>query len=214
MKSSVRSFFLKGTVVCFTLLFSCFVLYWLHNFLSGNFHEVIPNRVYRSAILSKQKLRYVVHRYGIRSILNLTGPHPGAQWYRDELLVAHAYRLDHADFALPAHGEISHARLQALLQVLQKLPEPLLVHCRQGADRTGLVSAFLVILHGHYAPDHWEDQVSWWYNLLSPSSIGFMMMSDYQRWLRLHRLRDSKAHFMQWVRSNQTMQTHEGWFLT
>ena len=186
----------------------------LHNFLSGNLHTVIPGLVYRSAILSKPKLIAVIDQHHIKAILNLAGEHVDASWYRDERQISQQQHIEHRDFSLPAHGKISRLRLRALMQLLQHLPQPLLVHCRAGADRTGLAAAMLIILHGNYVSDDWQDQVSWWYNLLSPSSIGFIMMQDYNSWLLHHQLSDTKAHFIDWVYSKQTIGSHQGWFFT
>jgi protein tyrosine/serine phosphatase len=45
--------------------------------------------------------------------------------------------------------ELTDAEVRALLQVMRDAPKPLLIHCRAGADRTGIAAAlFLAGIEG------------------------------------------------------------------
>ena len=56
------------------LLFAAFLGLQLH---FDNFHEVIPNELYRSAQLDAEDIKHHVEKKAIRSILNLRGAHQG-----------------------------------------------------------------------------------------------------------------------------------------
>ncbi|WP_128513796.1 phosphatase domain-containing protein [Tabrizicola thermarum] len=117
--------------------------------LSGNFHPVIADEVYRSAQVSKADIADYRARYGIRSILNLRGASPGQPWYDEEVAASAALGITHADFAMNASVPLSEAEAGRLIALMRDLPKPLLVHCRHGADRTGLaMSLYLAAISG------------------------------------------------------------------
>jgi protein tyrosine/serine phosphatase len=107
---------------------------------SGNFHEVLPGRYYRSAQLSATTLATDIEKYHIKTIINLRGAKPGTRWYDDELAVAEAYGVTHVDFPMSASKRLTPEESYALVAALRAAQGPLLVHCKSGADRTGLAS--------------------------------------------------------------------------
>lgn len=112
---------------------------WLH--VTGNFHVVVPGRVYRSAQPSADELRHWTATYGLRSVLNLRGTHTDAGWYRNESATADALGLRLVDFPLSARRNPGPQDMARLVALLDSLPKPLLIHCQGGADRTGLAAA-------------------------------------------------------------------------
>jgi len=113
----------------------------------GNFHEVIGGELYRSAQPDAERLRDWVRDHGIRSVLNLRGASDGA-WYVEEIATANELGLTHADFGMSAGKPLSQTRSDQLIALMQQLPKPLLIHCKQGADRTGLASALYLAARG------------------------------------------------------------------
>lgn len=183
------------------------------NFLGHNVHAVIPGAVYRSAQLDATTLAAVVKRYHIRAIINLRGPHPAYAWYQAEVRLSAQKQLMHYDITLPAHGLPSLQSLQMLVIVLQHSPRPLLVHCRQGADRTGLASAVSLILAGQRQVAAIKKQMSLYYNVMSPSSVGYEVMSNYFAWLDQHHLQHTRRNFLRWVFVwHAPMKSMLGWF--
>jgi protein tyrosine phosphatase (PTP) superfamily phosphohydrolase (DUF442 family) len=107
----------------------------------GNFHTVKEGAFYRSAQLAKDELQIAIRNHGIKGILNLRGAHPGEPWYDDEVTVSKALGVAHYDYALSAYRIVTNKQITDLLGIIRHAPKPLLVHCKSGADRTGLVSA-------------------------------------------------------------------------
>lgn len=107
--------------------------------LSGNFHEVLPGELYRSAQPSGADIDTYAARYGIKTILNLRGENT-ANWYMQETEAAKKDGITHIDYGLSASTEVTAEQAHELLTLLRNAPKPILIHCQAGADRTGLVS--------------------------------------------------------------------------
>lgn len=126
--------------------------------ISGNFHPVSAGTVYRAAQMDGQKLARWKREYGIASILNLRGRNDGADWYETERAVADRVGIEHIDFRMSDAKELTDEEVQALLAVMRDAPKPMLIHCKAGADRTGIASAlYLAGIEGreeHEAESH------------------------------------------------------------
>lgn len=108
--------------------------------LSGNFHTVIAGELYRSAQPSPQQIADYAKRYGIRTIVNLRGAAEDSAWYDEEIATSSKLGINHIDFGMLASRQLTAAQADELVALLKDAPKPILIHCRSGADRTGLVS--------------------------------------------------------------------------
>lgn len=109
--------------------------------LVGNFHTVIPGTLYRAAQITPERLSDYKTQYGVRTIINLRGATPGSAWYDAELKASYELGISHLDFRMSASRLLSRQRAAELIALMRSAPKPLLIHCRAGADRTGLASA-------------------------------------------------------------------------
>jgi protein tyrosine/serine phosphatase len=123
-------------MTCASYAAYCGILIW-----RGNIHVVEDGQFYRSAQLSRQEFANEIEAYHIRSVLNLRGANPGQSWYEDELAVTRAHDASHYDVGISAEDTVPGDKIEQIIAVLRHAPKPLLVHCRSGADRTGLVAA-------------------------------------------------------------------------
>lgn len=107
--------------------------------LTGNFHEVLPRELYRSAQPSAADIAIYARQYAIKTIVNLRGKSKEG-WYRQEVDAANRAGIAHIDFRLSASKKVSPDEVRQLVALLQDAPKPILIHCQAGADRTGLAS--------------------------------------------------------------------------
>ncbi len=119
-------------------------LYAAYLVSTNNFHTVVAGELYRSARPSPEEIAVWHRRYGIKTILNLQGPHPKAEWYRKEKETAEALGIKLIDHQMSAQRDVQAPEVEKILNILSTAERPILVHCRNGADRSGLVSAFYV----------------------------------------------------------------------
>jgi protein tyrosine phosphatase (PTP) superfamily phosphohydrolase (DUF442 family) len=115
--------------------------YWGILQYEGNIHTVRAGVLYRSAQLSGTEIKAAVRKYDIKSVLNLRGAHKGEAWYDDEMAASGALGLAHFDYPLSAKRFVTGQQITQILDIVRKAPKPLLVHCKSGADRSGLVAA-------------------------------------------------------------------------
>ncbi|MFZ1107896.1 MAG: dual specificity protein phosphatase family protein [Rhodomicrobium sp.] len=116
---------------------------WLQ--ASGNFHIVADGKLYRSAQPSSGDLAAYAKTYGLRSVINLRGAHPGEPWYDEEMRASNELGLRHIDLALSARRELTPTQRASLKMAFSEAPAPILVHCKSGADRTGLAAALFLL---------------------------------------------------------------------
>jgi len=117
--------------------------------LLGNVHVVVEQQFYRSAQLDKATLARVIQEHGIKSILNLMGTSPEKSWYVDEIAVSKALGAEHYDYGISANEVVTPDKIDQILKIVRDAPKPILVHCKNGADRSGLVAAvYLANLRG------------------------------------------------------------------
>jgi len=128
--------------------------------VSGNVHVIEPGLAIRSAELSPDQLKSVIDLYGIRSIISLVRPEPERSWYRDELAVSATRNLARYEFPLSTTKELTSEQLAQLLSIMRTAPKPVLIHCKNGSDRSGLAAAIFEYALASRSLDESRQQLS------------------------------------------------------
>ena len=165
-----------------------------HNFVNlfwFNFHKV-DEGVYRSAQLTPWRLRKVVERYQIKSVLNLRKKENYLYQREEEICweLGVCYRVySIASRTLPKPEEV-----EELAQLLRELPKPILIHCKAGADRTGFVSVLWHLLQGRGVEEAIKKELRARYAYFPVGRAGKILElfrnfpgGDFLEWYRLHR---------------------------
>lgn len=108
--------------------------------VAGNLHTVVPGELYRSAQPTPERLRRYVADEGIRTVVNLRGSQPGVGWYEDERATLQDLHVAMVDFSMSAETILTPDRARELIATLSTAQKPILIHCLDGADRSGLAS--------------------------------------------------------------------------
>jgi len=112
-----------------------------------NEHTVIHGRVYRTAQLGERDLQELTAKHRIRTVVNLRGTTLGDDVYQGECRGTFAADVAQEDVTLSAQTLPFPGELRRLVEVLDRSEYPLVIHCKQGADRTGLVSVMVLLLY-------------------------------------------------------------------
>jgi undecaprenyl-diphosphatase len=165
----------------------------------NNFHEVIGNEIYRSAQLSAGTLESVVEKYDIKTVISLRRPRPDESWYTDEKELTRSFGVAHHDIAMDLTFSPRIDHLMELRNLLENAPKPLLVHCRAGADRTGLAAIMAKLLDGTSTLEEARAQVSWKFHVVREDSMGIPFFDAYAAWLAASGTEHSTDRFNYWL---------------
>lgn len=145
--TSRRKWLWRGAAALGAVIVSVAAWAACQRYLGKNFHAVIEGHVYRSAQPTPEDLRAWKEKYGLRSVLTLQG-WSGTRAVVEEKKAAEAMGLRHAYNYLSSDRLPSPAEAIRLYEVMAMLPRPLLIHCRGGAERTGMASVLAAMSIG------------------------------------------------------------------
>ncbi|MCK6440373.1 MAG: tyrosine-protein phosphatase [Planctomycetes bacterium] len=160
-----------------------------------NFHVVEEGKVYRSAQPDIDDLRQWIDQYGLRSVVRLRGGGPEDDDYEEsyrptvEKSIAF-YHIPMSSSRFPKKKE-----LVRLCEVFETAEYPILIHCKAGADRTGLASASYILYRGG-GMDAARDQldfIPYWHTGLFGTGDLDKVLDMYEPWR-------GTMDFCQWVR--------------
>ncbi len=181
LKTSIARFLSAAIIVM-----AGFGVYLAFLQLSGNFHTVIPGELYRSAQPSASQLEFYARNYGVKTVVNLRGASENKGWYNREIATAKRLGLTHIDFPMSASKQLTPDEADRLVALLKDAPKPILVHCKSGADRTGLVSVIYSQQIAGLAEETAERQLSLFFGHIAIPYFSPAFAMD-QSW---HRLED------------------------
>jgi protein tyrosine phosphatase (PTP) superfamily phosphohydrolase (DUF442 family) len=194
-----KKLLVTGVIVSLTAVI-LLSLYYL--FLSAKIYPVIESRIYRSAQLSDKALEMFIKEKGIKTIINLRGKDTDSSWYADESRMAGDMNVKLFDIRLLSDELPRYRKLAAILSLLQNAEKPLLIHCKRGADRTGLVSALALVLEQDPPLSVVKKQFSALYGVLPVyRSAGPSFFSLYEQWLNKTGKTHDKAALLEWIRN-------------
>jgi protein tyrosine phosphatase (PTP) superfamily phosphohydrolase (DUF442 family) len=164
-----------------------------------NWGVVEPGRLYRSNHPLPWQLAAAQRRFGLRSVINLRGHRLDCG--SDALGRTQAGRLGliHADAPFESRGAPHKDRILRLVDLLPTLPEPILIHCKSGADRTGLIAGIWLLLQGRPVAAA-LDQLHWRFGHVAASRTGILdaFFHAYAR----HQATHGPKPFLDWLRQD------------
>jgi protein tyrosine phosphatase (PTP) superfamily phosphohydrolase (DUF442 family) len=171
--------------------------------------------VLRAAQMSSGKLTETLREHGVRTVLNLRGANPDKGWYRAERDATLAAGATQVDVSLSSCIWMSRVQLRTIVEALDEMEYPVLVHCAWGSERTGLVAAIAELLREGSTLDDARAQFTI-RHLYIPAGDGKIMaelVDQYEAWLRAGGTAHSPATFRRWAESGYRPQhpSREEW---
>jgi protein tyrosine phosphatase (PTP) superfamily phosphohydrolase (DUF442 family) len=166
-----------------------------------NFHTVLPGRVYRCAQPSAGQLERLIAGHGIRTLINLRGECEEDLWYHREKETAARLGVRFVDVGLWASLPPDRDEMIRFVRAIDKGPYPILIHCQQGGDRTGLASALVLLLQTDAGLYEAKGQLSLRYGHYAYGRAAVMdrYLAAYERWLQKEGLEHSPANLRHWM---------------
>ncbi len=134
-------------------------------------------------------------RDGVRTIVNLRGPRDCSS-YELERQACAKRGIKLVDYQVRSRAAPSVAEIKGAKALFEEIEYPILMHCKSGADRAGLMSALFMHFHEGKPIDEAKRQLSLRYGHISQAETGVL---DYffERYLSDNALRPMP--FMEWV---------------
>jgi hypothetical protein len=169
----------------------------------GNLGVVDPGRVIRSAQPTAELPR-LIREYHLGSILNLRGGGPADWWYEAEVKTARENGVSYYDLPLNATRRPTRRELLTLIDVLERCSYPLLIHCKAGADRTGLASAVYRMIRLGEPPARALESFSieFYHIPLGGTEHLHEPLDEYAAWLEANDLDHTPERFRAWVKND------------
>jgi hypothetical protein len=200
-----RRWLLRSGLVLLILVALSPPLTWFLAVLCGkNVHAVIPGRAFRGAQLSPTALEHLVKQHDIRTVINLRGCSDVTwPWYHKECLAAQRLNIDMVDLAFSAYRFPHTDQLRELIEVLDRAEYPVYLHCRRGADRTGLASAVLLLLQPGFTlkQAYWQLSIRYGHVALGRPAYLRRFLHIYGDWLKERGEEHSPELFRRWALS-------------
>jgi protein tyrosine phosphatase (PTP) superfamily phosphohydrolase (DUF442 family) len=159
-----------------------------------NWGVVAPGRLYRSNHPLPWQLREAARKHRIRSVINLRGFRPDSGADVLSRAEAHAIGLLHHDAPFESRGAPHRERVLRLAELFSRVEEPVLIHCKSGADRTGLAAGIWLLLQGRPVAEALA-QLSLRHGHLRQSKTGIL-----DAFFALYAAQGDGRAFLDWVR--------------
>ncbi|MDC1209560.1 tyrosine-protein phosphatase [Pseudomonadota bacterium] len=168
-----------------------------HGFLRlcyHNFHKIDDN-VYRSNMPTPQRIKKY-SKLGIRTIINLRGVRKDGGWLlENEACQKHNIKL--IDFRARSRAAPEKEMITKADKLFQSIEYPVLIHCKSGADRAGIMCAIYMLTYAKALPSIAKEQLSWKFLHVKWAKPGVLdaFVEEYGK-----EYKKNKIKFMEWIK--------------
>ncbi|MBS3734027.1 MAG: tyrosine-protein phosphatase [Phycisphaerae bacterium] len=175
---------LRWTAAALVLLLLAGAGYYLvQRVWRGNFATVVEGQVYRSAQPTVHQIARWSRRYGLRTLVNLRGT-VDEPAYAPQRAAAREAGLTVVDLRMTSDRMPSRRTIARLIEVLETAERPMLLHCADGADRTGLAGVLAAMAIGGRSYAEARDELTWRHFHFGADIAYFL--DAYEQWCRRH----------------------------
>lgn len=158
-----------------------------------NRHRIDAN-AFRSAQPAPHQIGAAA-RLGVRTVVNLRGERMcGSYWLEQEACIRHGVKL--VNYQVRSRAAPSLEELRGARELFERIEYPMLMHCKSGADRAGLMSVLYQHLRCGVPMEEAIKQLSWRFGHFRQADTG-VLDAFFERYLSDTRKRPMA--FFEWV---------------
>jgi protein tyrosine/serine phosphatase len=162
----------------------------------ANSHRISAN-AWRSAQPTPRQIRRFA-KAGIRTIVNLRGARDcGSYWLEEEACARYGVKL--VNFQMRSRAAPSREELRGAQKLFTEIEYPMLMHCKSGADRAGIMSVLYRFLHEGDPLIEAKKELSLKYGHISQADTGIL---DYFFEKYLEDTAARPKDFFEWVETD------------
>jgi protein tyrosine/serine phosphatase len=167
-----------------------YAMFQEHNFTNlfrFNFHRISDN-TFRSSQPTMWQLRRVVRQYGIKTIINLKGANLDSAYWAFEREQCEKLGVKLIDVEIKSRGTPWPEDLRRAKSLFESIEYPMWMHCKAGADRTGIYATFFQYFHQHIPIERTNQLRLWPYGHIRHSQAGKIdnYLEKYLAYRQLH----------------------------
>ncbi|MBP9721906.1 MAG: tyrosine-protein phosphatase [Gammaproteobacteria bacterium] len=199
----VRNFY-KIIYCILSLLLLIFLNFIYKIYYLNNFNIVIPNKIYRSAQPTLENLQDWQKSYHIKTILNLRSDKPllNTTQLNQENKFALISGITQKFIKLTASSLPTPKDIIKIIDILQHSPNPILIHCKHGVDRTSIMSAIAVLLDNQSVDQALKQfAISYGFLPFRKQEILKTLLYDYKDWLNKNNINSTAENFTYWAKN-------------
>lgn len=168
-----------------------------HGFLRIGFRNLhqISNELWRANQPQPHHLRSMISEIGLKTLVNLRGPSKKG-YYLLEKETCQSLGIKLVDFKVFSREVPSPAQILAARDLFNEIEYPAVIHCKSGADRTGIMAALYLILRLQQPVDVAAKQLSIKYLHIRQGKTGVL---DYYLEAYLSAQADTGISFLDWA---------------
>jgi protein tyrosine phosphatase (PTP) superfamily phosphohydrolase (DUF442 family) len=173
----------------------------LRIFVGANFFTVVPGKCYRSGQPNAAFLEHAQRHYGIQAVFNLRDENVDAAWYQEEKEAAGRLGLKLVNAGLASKEQPPEKDFQHFVLSLRDCPEPMLIHCANGNDRTGLAAGMYLLLRTDATIPEARKQLSIRYGHFAVGKTLCLhrILDSYETWLAATNQEHSPDRLCHWA---------------
>jgi len=171
--------------------------------------EVISGQIEVSSQPTPDQLLRLIRIDDLRSVLNLRSE--DRRRFTTEVRACRQAGAGYHAVAIPLEDWTPRPKLLQLVKILQTSPRPLLIHCRNGVDRSGLAAAVALLLEDHSLREAWKQMppLSRWRARHGGRPLARVLM-DYEFFLSRTATPTSGENFRDWVENHYCPEPYKG----
>lgn len=155
-----------------------------------NPRKIMGEDIFMTSQPSPKKLENLILKYKIRTVINLRGENNHKDWYREEKRILSKKNVTLYNIKLSASNPIPRYEILKLLKIFNDIEYPLLVHCKDGFDRSYFFLTLLMKIQGRDIEKRYCCRVKIW-----------DFFKEYENYLKKEGLKDNQEVFYNFLKN-------------